>query len=112
MYRGSDYMASIKSLDEKPFDFGYITAQFYKDYVIIGKEKVSLGQISTEILELSDKQLDNLKTALTDLRKAFSDSALYYACQLLLYIPYPEYFRKNSYRRDTDIPNYPFQRFP
>lgn len=39
MYRGSEYMASIKSLDEKPFDFGYITAQFYKDYVIIGKEK-------------------------------------------------------------------------
>ena len=24
--------ADIKSLDEKPFDFGYITAQFYKDY--------------------------------------------------------------------------------
>ena len=71
MYRGSDYMASIKSLDEKPFDFGYITAQFYKDYVIIGKEKVSLGQISTEILELSDEQLDNLKTALANLRKAF-----------------------------------------
>ena len=71
MYRGSEYMASIKSLDEKPFDFGYITAQFYKDYVIIGKEKVSLGQISTEILELSDEQLDNLKTVLADLRKAF-----------------------------------------
>ncbi len=71
MYRGSDYMASIKSLDEKPFDFGYITAQFYKNYVIIGKEKVSLGQISTEILELSDEQLDILKTALADLRKAF-----------------------------------------
>ena len=71
MYRGSEYMASIKSLDEKPFDFGYITAQFYKDYVIIGKEKVSLGQISTEILELSDEQLDNLKTVLSDLRKAF-----------------------------------------
>ncbi len=71
MYRGSDYMASIKSLAEKPFDFGYITAQFYKDYVIIGKEKVSLGQISTEILELSDDQLDELKTVLADLRKAF-----------------------------------------
>ena len=40
MYRGSDYMASIKSLEEKPFDFGYITAQFYKDYVIIGKENL------------------------------------------------------------------------
>ncbi len=64
-------MASIKSLDEKPFDFGYITAQFYKDYVIICKEKVSLGQISTEILELSDEQLDNLKRVLADLRKAF-----------------------------------------
>ena len=64
-------MASIKSLDKKPFDFGYITAQFYKDYVIIGKEKVSLGQISTEILELSDDQLNELKTVLADLRKAF-----------------------------------------
>ncbi len=66
-------MASIKSLEEKPFDFGYITAQFYKDYVIIGKEKLSLGQISTEILELSDERLDNLKTVLSDLRKAFTE---------------------------------------
>lgn len=88
MYRGSEYMASIKSLDEKPFDFGYITAQFYKDYVIIGKEKVSLGQISTEILELSDEQLDNLKTVLADLRKAFLEK-LYgeYESKLMIISP-------------------------
>lgn len=88
MYRGSDYMASIKSLEEKPFDFGYITAQFYKDYVIIGKEKVSLGQISTEILELSDEQLDNLKRVLADLRKAFLEK-LYgeYESKLMIISP-------------------------
>ena len=88
MYRGSDYVASIKSLDEKPFDFGYITAQFYKDYVIIGKEKVSLCQISTEILELSDEQLDNLKRVLADLRKAFLEK-LYgeYESKLMIISP-------------------------
>lgn len=69
-YRGSEDMAT-KRLDEKPFGFDYITTQFYNNFVIIGNEKIPLGQISTEILNLSDEQMDELSDILLDLKNAF-----------------------------------------
>lgn len=46
-------MTGTKRLNEKPFSFDYITDQFYNDFVIIGNEKIPLGQISAEILNFT-----------------------------------------------------------
>lgn len=64
-------MIKVRSLKEKPCDFGYITAQFCKDFVIIGDKKIKLGQISTEMLELSNEKLEELSDTLLEMKNAF-----------------------------------------
>ena len=64
-------MAIAKRLDEKNEHFGYFTVFFFDKSVLIGKEVLPLGQISTEFLELPQEQLDELFEIMCELRDTF-----------------------------------------